>query len=293
MERYTIKDFNKDFPDDAACLEWLRSYLYADGITCKTCGKVTKHHRVTNRACFACDNCGTQVYPMTNTIFEKSSTSLKHWFYAIFLMSQTRCGISAKQIQRETGVTYKTAWRMFKQIRSLLGEDCAPLKGKVEADETYIGGARKGKRGRGADGKTPVVGVVERKGKVAAKVTGDLKSKSVKPFVIKKVEPSCTLYTDEFQGYRGLGFYVNGHETVNHNNDEWVRGDAHTNTIEGFWSLMKRGISGVYHAVSPKYLQDYVNEYAFRYNHRDDEKPMFRSFLNQIAPPCGKPVSGP
>ncbi len=282
MLRYTIKDFNKDFPDDSACLEWLRSYVYPDGITCKTCGKVTKHHRVANRACYACDNCGTQVYPMVGTIFEKSPTSLKHWFYAIFLMSQTRCVISAKQIERETGVTYKTAWRMFNQIRKLLCEDYPTLRGKVEADETYVGGVRKGKRGRGAEGKTPVVGVVERKGKVATKVMGDLKSSSVKPFIANRVDSKATLYTDEFSSYDGISWYVGEHETVNHGSEEYVRGEAHTNTIEGFWSLMKRGISGVYHAVSPKYLQEYVNEYAFRYNHRLDEAPMFQTILKQI-----------
>ncbi|APV44606.1 Transposase zinc-ribbon domain-containing protein [Dehalogenimonas formicexedens] len=283
MERYTIKDFNKDFPDDASCLEWLRGYLYPEGITCKACGKVTKHHRVTNRACFVCDNCGTQVYPMVGTIFEKSSTSLKTWFYAIFLMSQTRCGISAKQIQRETGVTYKTAWRMFHHIRTLLQENVGVFKGQAEADETYIGGARKGKRGRGAAGKTPVVGIVERKGKIAAKVVGDCKCNSLQPFINNHVDWHTKLYTDNYRGYDGLDFYVGEHETVDHDNDEWVREDVHTNTIEGFWSLMKRGISGVYHAVSPKYLQNYVNEYAFRYNHRQDETPMFQSFLGQIA----------
>jgi len=144
--KYTIKDFNRDYPDDKACLEWLKNFIYPEGIPCKTCGKVTKHFKVTNRACYVCEHCGSQVYPMVGTIFEKSTTSLKHWFYAIYLMSQTRCGISAKQIQRETGVTYKTAWRMFKQIRQLLSESYPVLTGKVEADETYVGGIRRGKR---------------------------------------------------------------------------------------------------------------------------------------------------
>ncbi|XUX01016.1 MAG: IS1595 family transposase [Dehalogenimonas sp.] len=283
MERYTIKDFNKDFPDDSACLEWLRGYLYPEGIKCKTCDSVTKHHRVTNRACYVCDNCGSQVYPMVGTIFEKSSTSLKTWFYAIFLMSQTRCGISAKQIQRETGVTYKTAWRMFHQIRTLLKDNVGVFKGEAEADETYIGGVRKGKRGRGAKGKTPVVGIVERKGKIATKVVGNCKSSTLQPFVNKHVDWHTKLFTDDYEAYDGLSFYVDTHKKINHSNEEWVRDDVHTNTIEGFWSLMKRGISGVYHAISPKYLQDYVNEYAFRYNHRQDETPMFQSFLAQIA----------
>jgi len=116
MQRYTFTDFNRDYPDDAACLEWLREYLYPDGIHCKKCDRVTKHHRVASRQSYSCDNCGHHVHPTAGTIFHKSTTSLRTWFYAIYLMAQTRCGISAKQIERETGVTYKTAWRMFKQL---------------------------------------------------------------------------------------------------------------------------------------------------------------------------------
>jgi len=127
MKKYTIIDFNKDFPDDNACLEWLKNYLYPDGIVCKQCGIVTTHHKVSKRQCYACDRCGSHVYPMVGTIFEKSVTPLKLWFYAIFLISSTRCGISAKQLQRELGVTYKTAWRMFHAIRLLLQEDMLSL----------------------------------------------------------------------------------------------------------------------------------------------------------------------
>lgn len=282
MDKYTVKDFDKEFPDEDTCLEWIKNHRWTDGIECPNCKAVTKHHRVTGRKVYECDKCGHQVSPTAGTIFHKSDTSLRVWFEVIFRMASTRCGISAKQIQRETGVTYKTAWRMFNHVRKLLQENVGIFQTEAEADETYIGGVRKGKRGRGAAGKTPVVGIVERKGKIAAKVVGDCKSKTLQPFVNRHVDWHTKLYTDDYESYDGLDFYVGEHEVIEHSKEEWVRNDVHTNTIEGFWSLLKRGISGVYHAVSPKYLQDYVNEYAFRYNHRKDDLPMFQVFLKQI-----------
>src|SRR5438445_9853480 len=167
MTPYTFKNFQRQFPDDATCLEWLRNYIYPDGIYCIKCEATTLHHRVKSRPSYSCDHCGHHVHPTADTIFHKSPTPLTIWFYAIYLMAQTRCGISAKQIQRETGVTYKTAWRMFKQIRTMLEEN-APLGGKrgpgVEMDETYYGGRRKGTVGRPMAGdfkdkKTTVVGM--------------------------------------------------------------------------------------------------------------------------------------
>jgi transposase-like protein len=198
-------------------------------------------------------------------------------------MSSTRGGVSAKQIEREAGVTYKTAWRMFHQIRKLLNEDTGTFSGEIEADETYIGGKAKGKRGRGADNKTAVVGVVQRKGKVKASVVPDVKRATIEPLITQKVASDSILYTDEFPSYDHLTRIGFKHWRVNHGAKIYVAGKAHTNNIEGFWSQIKRGISGVYHAVSPKYLQCYLNEYAFRYNHRQDESPMFMSILNQIV----------
>jgi len=282
MRKYTIAQFNKNFPDDNACLDWLKNYLYPNGILCQQCSQVTKHHRVTKRACYACDKCGSQTYPMVGTIFEKSVTPLKLWFYAIYLMSATRCGISAKQIQRETGVTYKTAWRMFRQIRSLLQEDIPALTGEVEVDETYVGGRRHGKRGRGAEGKTAVVGAVQRNGKVIAQVIPDVKRHTLVPFMVRKVDRNAILYTDTFPSYDHMTRIGYKHLRIEHSMKEYVRGNIHTNSIEGFWSLLKRGIGGVYHSVSEKYLQSYINEYGFRYNHRKDEKSMFLTILEKI-----------
>jgi transposase len=280
MRKYTIHDFNRDFPDDNACLDFMRDMIYPDGIECRTCERITKHHRLKGRKAYSCDRCGTHVYPLAGTIFEKSRTPLKSWFHAMHLMASTRCGISAKQLERELGVTYKTAWRMFHQIRDLMDEETAPFFGEVEMDETYYGGHRRGdKRGRpGKDShKVPVAGVVQRGGKVAALVTKDTKKKTLMPIVEEKVLPETMVYTDEYRPYEDLEKRGYRHERIPHAEKVYVMGNVHTNTIDGFWSLVKRGISGVYHSVSEKHLQRYLNEYAFRYNHRDDEKALFQT----------------
>jgi len=285
MLPYTLKDFQKQFPDDATCLEWLKNSLYPDGIFCEACNAVTKHHRVKSRPSYSCDHCGHHVHPTADTIFHKSPTPLTTWFYAVYLMAQTRCGISAKQIQRETGVTYKTAWRMFKQIRSMLSDDkSGPIGGrgrKVEMDETYYGSRSEGKRGRGTE-KTPVIGMVQRKGQVRAFVAADVKSDTLRGLIKEHVLPKSTVFTDTFRSYNGLDARGYQHERINHSEGVYVVGEVHTNTIEGFWSLIKRGIGGVYHSVGRHYLQTYLNEYSFRYNRRFDTQPMFVSFLQQV-----------
>jgi len=287
--KFTYKDFNNKFPNDDACLEFIFKQVYPNGVTCPKCQKVTKYYKRAGVRVYACEFCGYSVSPTAGTIFHKSSTSLRSWFHAMFLMSSTRCGISAKQLERETGVTYKTAWRMFKQIRTLLGET-GKLKGEVELDETYVGGkainmhaSKRAKlSGRGTADKTPVFGAVERKGKVVAIKVPNVDRVTLMPQVVKIVTPNATIYTDEMGAYTPLADKGYNHQIVNHSQHVYARGVVHTNTIEGFWSLVKRGIGGVYHSVSPKYLQSYVNEYSFRYNHRDSETPMFQHFLNRI-----------
>jgi transposase len=295
MEKFTFKHFEEMFPDDASCLEWLRQYLYPNGIYCKLCKKVSMHHRVASRPSYSCDYCGHHVHPTAGTIFHKSPTSLKTWFHAIYLMASTRCGISAKQIERETGVTYKTAWRMFNKIRTLLEDDGALLRGSVEMDETYFGGKRKNGTGRPMRGdktKSPIVGIVERKGRVRARVSPDVSGASLLGMVREYVLPESTVYTDEMASYDGIrsiqrkdgeGNAGYQHRRINHSSKIYVLGDIHTNSVEGFWSLIKRGIGGVYHQVSQKFLQNYLDEYSFRYNHRHDVEPMFLTFLRQIA----------
>src|SRR5271154_2359765 len=201
--RYTIMDFNRQFPDDAACLEHLKEQRFPGGIVfCEKCQQERKHYRIQGRPVYSCDHCGTQISPMAGTIFEHSSTSLRLWYYAMYLMASTRCGISAKQIQRETGVTYKTAWRMFRQIRSLLSEPEMQLEGSaVEVDEMYYGGRRKRGAGRllraDRDQKMIVVGAVERKGRVVARVVPDSTRETLHGIVKEYVLPSSVVFTDE------------------------------------------------------------------------------------------------
>ena len=287
--RYTVNHFNAEFPNDDACLEYIKEQRWPNGIvTCNKCKKETKHHRVTGRTAYACDYCGTHIYPLAGTVFEKSTTSLRLWFYAMYLMGSTRCGISAKQIQRETGVTYKTAWRMFKQIRSLLSEGDLQLEGPtVEADETYFGGKRKGGTGRPMRGdktKTPILGIVERKGRVVAKTIETVDAATLTGNIREHVLPESTVYTDELQAYNTVAKNKRyDHRRIHHSSKVYVVGDIHTNTVEGFWSLIKRGIGGVYHAVSQKYLQTYLDEYSYRYNRRDQGNLIFKSILGEVS----------
>lgn len=284
MLKYTIKDFQSEFPNDDACLQWLKDYRWPDGIHCKHCGEITDHHLMKTRKSFSCQACGNHVHPTAGTIFHKSRTPLTIWFYVVYQMSQTRGGISAKQIQRETGVTYKTAWRMCNLVRRMLDEDSAPFSGEVEVDEAYFGGRKKGgKRGRGSENKTAVVGVAQRKGKLKVQAVPDTKKKTVLPIVSKTVSVGAKVYTDEYPVYNRLPYLGYQHDKVMHSHSVYVSGNVHTNTIEGFWSLCKNGIRGVFHSVSPKYLQDYLNEYSFRYNHRNDETPMFLTILRRLA----------
>lgn len=292
--RYSMQDFNREFPDDDACLMYIFEQRWPGGIAhCGKCEKETKHHRVTGRTAFACDRCGWHIYPLAGTIFEKSSTSLQKWFHAMYQMGSTRCGISAKQIQRETSVTYKTAWRMFKQIRTLMSEDLQLEGSSVEMDETYHGGVRKYGTGRPMAGdkkKTPVVGIVERKGRAVAKVADSVKSATLLKIAREHILPESTIYTDELKAYGGLtrlrkdgkpmGYE---HKRIHHSSRVYVVGDIHTNSVEGFWSLIKRGIGGVYHSVSQKYLQTYLDEYSYRYNRRDQGNLIFRSILEQVS----------
>lgn len=286
--RYTVEQFHRDFPDDDSCLEHIKEQRWPDGITyCTKCEQERKHYRVSGRTAYACDHCGNHIYPLAGTIFEKSSTSLRLWFYAMYQIGSTRCGISAKQIQRETGVTYKTAWRMFKQIRTLMSEDISLEGSTIEMDESYFGPKRKrgGKRGRpGPDSpKQCVVGMVERKGRVVALTADNAQKTTLLGIAQKYILPESTVFTDEFLGYQGFDKEGFTHKRINHSENVYVMGDVHTQTIDGFWSLVKNGIRGVYHQVGKKYLQTYLNEYGFRYNRRDKGNLIFSEILKKVS----------
>jgi transposase-like protein len=286
--RYTLDQFNADFPNDDVCLDHIKNQRWPDGVTfCQKCEQERKHYRVSGRTAYACDHCGNHIYPLAGTVFEKSTTSLRLWFYAMYLMGSTRCGISAKQIQRELGVTYKTAWRMFRQIRSLLAEDIKLEGYSVEMDETIMGGRRKGMKGRPPAGdlkKKCVVGIAERNGgRVYATVANDATRMTLHGIAKERILPESVVFTDEWPAYHGLENAGYEHRRINHSAGVYVVGDVHTNTIEGFWSLVKRGIGGVYHAVGAKYLQTYLDEYTFRYNRRNMGNLIFTEILKKVS----------
>jgi transposase-like protein len=271
-------DFMREFPDDATCLGWLwRTRYSADGThaECPICKRETSFRRYETsqqRQSWTCTSCGHHIHPTAGTIFHKSSTSLHLWFYGMYLMTSTRCGISAKQLEREIGVTYKTAWRMFTQIRKVLVQETvgeSPLTGTVEVDETWIGGKPRYRKGgaqppRRADGsirpgrrtrteapnKKPVIGMVQRGGEVRAFAVDNIGQGVAIPLIANHVLPKSIVYTDSANAYESLLKKGYVHSRIHHEAKVYVDGDVHTNTIEGFWSLVKRGIDGVYHAVS-------------------------------------------
>jgi len=226
MKKYTKKMFDQQFPDDNACLDYIKNARWPDGITCGKCQKITPHYRIRSKKVYGCEFCGTQVSPTADTIFHKSSTSLRDWFYAIFVMASTRTGVSAKQLERELGVTYKTAWRIFKEIRKLMENNTAFLFGEIEVDETYIGGKdknrhtnkRSGKRGRGATGKNIAIAVVQRDGDAIVQLVPDVKAKSLLPIIQEHILiPDGTIvYTDELHSYDRLTKMGFTHERIQH-----------------------------------------------------------------------------
>jgi transposase len=296
----SLMEFMREYPDDAACLDWLwRARLSPDGehAHCPECKTERRFHRVKGRPAYDCDRCGHHLHPTAGTIFHKSSTSLHLWFYAMWLMTSTRCGISAKQLERELGVTYKTAWRMFNLIRNrLMSQDGeAPLSGAVEADETFIGGKpresdRRRRKAMGWNAQTDywerkaiVFGAVERGGRIRAEVVPNSRASVIRPKAREFILPGSMIYTDEYHAYEKLGRTGYTHRRINHHAKVYVDGDVHTQTIDGFYGLLKNGLRGVYHAVSHKWLQGYVNEYAWRYNRRDEPQAMFHALLLRAA----------
>jgi len=293
--KFSLMEFMTKYPNDEACLQALWRNRYSpDGEhaycpKCETERVFRRYETAQIRQSWTCTTCTRRLHPTAGTIYHKSSTSLHLWFYGIYLMSSTRGGISAKQLERELGVTYKTAWRMARLIRTdLMEQDTEPMAGPVEADETYIGGRRRGTpRGRPGPGshKTTVFGVVQRKGRVMAVTVANVKKATLLPHIERRVLAGETVFTDELKSYDALVKRGYHHERVNHSEQVYVSGDVHTNTIEGFWSLTKNGIRGVYHSVSSKHLQGYLNEYAWRYSHRDDGRSMFETLLLRSARP--------
>lgn len=268
MNKFTVKQFNELFPDDNACLDYMFEQAYGTMEACHNCGIIEpKYYRIRTKKVYSCKDCGYQISPLAHTIFHKSSTSLRDWFYVIYLFSVSKNGVSAKEVQRHVGVTYKTAWRMAKQARALMLQGDGPLSGVVETDETYIGGREHGKNIT-VQNKAVVFGMVERGGNVKAEHVPTAGARVLLPRLRETIEPGTVVYSDQAQVYKTLhriGYY---HDSVNHSMGEYGRGIVHTNTIEGFWSQLKRSVDGTYHCISAKHLQLYLNEFVYRYNHR-------------------------
>lgn len=277
-----IRAFQKRFPDEDACLTHLMRTRFGERFTCFKCQKQATYYRVKARRSFECEHCGYQVYPTAGTPFEKTRTSLRDWFYVMFLFCTTRNGVAAKEVERQLGVTYKTAWRMCRLIRLYMGyvDGDYPVGGPgktVEMDEAFIGG--KDLNGK-PDDKSVVFGILERGGDVVTRHVIDRTAKSLVPHVVKFVKKGTRVHTDEFSSYRSLterhGY---DHDTVDHSAKEYVRGDVHTNGIESFWSSVKRGINGTYVWVSKKHLQTYLREFEYRHNLRQQPALMFELLL--------------
>lgn len=288
----TFQEFLTRFNTEAKIIAYFIKIRYGDELRCNHCGSTKVYQRHTNHKVCDCESCHNTFSVFKNTIFEHSSTDLRKWFYAIHLFLNGKKGISAMQLQREIGVTYKTAWRILHQIRKAMSnkEAEAFFNAIVEVDETYVGGKpRKGnkddlprKRGRG----TPVVGVISRDDKrVEAGVAKPdragkkLSGKQLMAIIDRVVKDASVIMTDEFSGYNILKYSEHIHKIVDHSK-EFSRGDIHVNNLEAFWSILKRGILGIYHHVSVKYLQGYINEFCFRYNHRENEH-MFDTLIKQ------------
>jgi transposase-like protein len=299
----TINAFDRRFPDDDACKAYLAAHRWPDGVRCPRCSRTEKVYAITRKPfAWRCrnDDCGGRngykFSVITHTIFQDTKIPLKHWFKVAFLIITAKKGISALQIHRvmfgeDSGHDYRTSWFMCHRWRAAMKGDVLPLEGIVEIDETYVGGKahnmhareRKAAALHGTKNKVAVIGAIARKGMIVAKVIQNTDTPTLDSFVRQTVSPSVKLIaTDEHSGYRLLGKDMS-HAVVRHTAGEYVVGSAHTNTIESFWSLFKRGIMGSYHKVSKEYLPLYVNEFSWRFNNRKNPE-MFADLITT----CGK-----
>lgn len=283
VHQLTAAEFERMFPDEEACRAYLVARRWPDGVRCPRCGAEIPKGISTMPWRWACRACATdntyRFSHLTGTIFENTNKPLRDWFRVIHMMLTNKKGMSALQIHRFLGFgSYKTAWLMCHKVRTALIEDVEQLGGIVEVDETFVGGKAKnrhiGKRGGGGgtggvgSGKAPIAGAVQRKGNVVARVVASVRADTLTGFVRETVSTKVNLLcTDQWVGYNRLSAEY-PHAIVDHAKGEYVVGAVHTNTIEGFWSLIKRGILGTFHKVSLKYLPLYVAEFEFRHNNR-------------------------
>jgi transposase len=288
MKPQNIAQFFKQFPTDEACLQHLFEVRFGQGFECPSCGRASKWFRIKAERAYSCQFCGHHLHPTVGTPFEQTRTPLQLWFYAIYLFTTTRNGVAAKELQRQLGVTYKTAWRMAGLIREHMADvdGEAPLGGftkHVEIDETNIGGHKEG--GEGGRGKAIVLGMMERGGNVMTKVVADKKMNTLIPHIVENVKLHSTVHTDELRSYNDLKSEGYFHHTVNHRTGQYVgKHGATVNGIEGFWSQLKRAINGTHIHVSGKHLWKYAKEAEYRFNRRDCASSMLPELLSTFQP---------
>ena len=270
------------FHDEDACRKYMEGLRWPDGVRCPRCGS-DKLSRIKKRDQFDCDSCRYQFSVTAGTIFHDTHLPLWKWFLAVYLIVESKKGISANQLKRTIGVSYKTAWYLCHRIRAALKEvDAQLLKGIIETDETFVGGKVEG-MGRGyTDNKVVVVGAVQRDGAIRLQVVKGRGRDTLQGFVRENVaEDTEAIYTDEWEAYTGIADHDTKHETVNHSEKEYVRGEVHVNSVENIWSLLKRSIIGSYHQVSAKHLDAYLDELEFRFNNRENPF-MFRDAMLKL-----------
>jgi transposase-like protein len=288
-KKLTIKDFFILYPDDNTCLEHIFNSRFGQDYKCPQCEKESSWYRFKAERAYACKWCGYHLHPTVGTLFEKTRTPLQLWFYAMYLFSTTRHGVSAKELQRQLGVTYKCAWRMGHEIRKHMAhvDGESPLYGQVEIDETYIGG-RVDDGHMWSDNKTIVLGMKQRDGDLITKIVPNTRKETLIPIIEKYVDKDASVvYTDEHGTYTRLPHAGFKHEKVNHKQGEYVRGDVHTNNIENAWSGFKRSIKGTHIKVSKKHLEKYAKEFEYRSNSVSSEmnsSEMFDELISTYQP---------
>ncbi len=286
-----IIDFLQRFPTEESCIDFLIETRWNGKPVCPHCKSDRKIYKIRKGKILTCADCRKQFTVKVGTIFEDSALSLQKWFMAVYILTAHKKGISSLQLSRDINVTQKTAWFMLHRIRFAVKRKSfdKPITGTVEIDETFIGGkeANKPKSKRqgisGYTNKVAVFGIVQRQGVIYTQIVNKVDGTTLKPIIRKNVSKKATVVTDGFGAYYGLDKEYK-HEIINHQKDEWYRDGWHTNTIEGFWSLLKRGIHGIYHSVSEKHLHRYTDEFSYRYNSRKvNDSQRFQTTLSQVS----------